>query len=49
VPCELDKEQFACDQEVLNKLNALATETEETPEPNTPMREQLNKIKFNKN
>ena len=49
VPCELDAEQFECDQEVLQKLNTLATEAEEKPEPNTPMWEQLNKIKFNKN
>lgn len=49
VPCELDEDQFECDQEVVDKLNTLATETEEKPEPNTPMWEQLNKIKFNKN
>lgn len=49
VPCELDKKQFECDQEVLSKLNTLASDSEEKPAPNTPMWEQLNKIKFNKN
>jgi uncharacterized metal-binding protein YceD (DUF177 family) len=49
VPCELDEKQFVCDQEVLSTLNKLATDAEENSEPNTPMWEQLNKIKFNKN
>lgn len=50
VPCELDKEEFVCDQAVLDKLNHLATETpKEEKEPTNPMWEQLNKIKFNKN
>jgi uncharacterized protein len=49
VPCELDEESFKCDYEVLDKLNDLATDPEEKPEPNNPIWEQLNKIKFNKN
>ena len=49
VPCELDEEKFICDYEVLNKLQGLAADTEEKKEPNNPMWEQLNKIKFNKN
>ncbi len=52
VPCELDKKKFACDMEVVNKLNSLISETEkqeEEQEPSNPMWEQLNKIKFNKN
>ncbi len=50
VPCELDEETFKCDYDVLNKLENLAPDTEEEKsDPNNPMWEQLNKIKFNKN
>lgn len=52
VPCEIDSEEFVCDKETLDKLNEVAAgqEKEETnEEPNNPMWEQLNKIKFNKN
>jgi uncharacterized metal-binding protein YceD (DUF177 family) len=50
VPCELDETSFKCDYEVLDKLNNLATDAEEEKqEPNNPIWEQLNKIKFNKN
>lgn len=49
VPCELDKTAFVCDTETLNKLNKLAIESEKEEEPNNPIWEQLNKIKFNKN
>jgi uncharacterized metal-binding protein YceD (DUF177 family) len=49
VPCELDEEAYICDYEVLNKLKDLANDSEEKKEPNNPMWEQLNKIKFNKN
>lgn len=50
VPCEIDSDEFECDQETLNKLEALATKIEKKEEePNNPMWEQLNKIKFNKN
>ena len=60
VPCELDdadnpdsyrdRESFKCDYETLDKLNKLATDSEEESESeNNPMWEQLNKIKFNKN
>lgn len=48
VPCEIDNTKFECDQEVLSKLNEHATDTSEpASEPNTPMWEQLKKIKFN--
>ena len=47
VPCEIDEEQFVCDQEVLAKLDEHAADTSENVEPNTPMWEQLKKIKFN--
>lgn len=50
VPCELDEEQFACDQEMLDKLEKLNPAPGEKEEPNNPMWEQLNKIKnFNQN
>lgn len=49
VPCELDEERFICDAETLNKLDNLAIESPKDEEPNNPMWEQLNKIKFNKN
>jgi len=49
VPCEIDKARFACDTEVLNKLENLAAEPEEEKQPNNPVWEQLSKIKFNKN
>ena len=49
VPCELDATRFQCDEDVLEKLDNLAVETDEEKEPNNPIWEQLNKIKFNKN
>jgi uncharacterized protein len=49
VPCELDAEIFRCDYDVLNKLEKLAVDTEEKPDPANPIWEKLNKIKFNKN
>jgi uncharacterized metal-binding protein YceD (DUF177 family) len=49
VPCELDEEKFVCDYEVLDKLKDVATDSDEKKEPNNPMWDQLNKIKFNKN
>lgn len=51
VPCELDEEKFDCDYDTLDKLNKIASEDpgKEDQEPNNPMWEQLNKIKFNKN
>lgn len=50
VPCELDKKKFKCDDDVLGKLDSLAADSEkDEEEPNNPMWEQLNKIKFNKN
>jgi uncharacterized metal-binding protein YceD (DUF177 family) len=47
VPCEIDAQQFVCDQELLSKLDEHASDTSEKVEPNTPMWEQLKKIKFN--
>jgi uncharacterized protein len=50
VPCELDKDEFECDKETLDKLNSLISDASEEEKLNTPMWEQLNKIKkFNKN
>ncbi len=49
VPCELDEESFKCDTEMLEKLAKLAAESSKDDEPNNPMWEQLNKLKFNKN
>ncbi|MDI1354110.1 MAG: DUF177 domain-containing protein [bacterium] len=49
VPCELDETRFRCDYDVLDKLTNLAAEPDEGEEPNNPIWEQLNKIKFNKN
>jgi uncharacterized protein len=51
VPCEIDSDEFECDQETIDKLDALATQVErkEEEEQNNPIWEQLNKIKFNKN
>jgi uncharacterized metal-binding protein YceD (DUF177 family) len=50
VPCEIDSEEFICDQETLNKLEDLSSGPEtKDEEQNNPLWEQLNKIKFNKN
>jgi uncharacterized metal-binding protein YceD (DUF177 family) len=51
VSCELDETSFKCDYEMLNKLDALASEPDENTgdEAGNPIWEQLNKIKFNKN
>lgn len=49
VPCEIDEESFQCDTEMLDKLNNLASRSENESEPENPLWEQLNKIKFNKN
>lgn len=50
VPCELDEEKFKCDYETLNRLKDMEADPEEEgPQPNNPLWEQLNKIKFNKN
>ena len=49
VPCEIDKVQFQCDKQVLEKLNNLAAHPDEEKAADNPMWEQLNKIKFNKN
>lgn len=51
VPCELDEEEFRCDEEMLEQLeNTLSSEPEKSEEPNNPVWEQLNKIKkFNQN
>lgn len=51
VPCEIDADQFDCDQEMLDKLNEINSASDEEIEPNNnPMWEQLKKIKkFNQN
>jgi uncharacterized protein len=53
VPCELDEAQFPCDYDMLAKLEELAAPEEkektEEDEPNNPIWEKLNKIKYNKN
>jgi uncharacterized protein len=51
VPCELDAKMYACDNEMLAKINLLATDKEtNNEEPTNPLWEQLNKIKkFNQN
>lgn len=49
VPCELDETSFKCDYDMLDKLNAHATDPEDGASPDNPIWEQLNKIKFNKN
>ena len=50
VPCELTGDTSVCDQEMLDQLDNIGAAPEEEKEPNTPMWEQLNKIKkFNQN
>ncbi len=54
VPCELDEETFKCDYQMLDKLNELAASGEDDSEessddPENPIWEKLNKIKYNKN
>jgi uncharacterized protein len=50
VPCELDEDVFRCDFAVLDKLNEHAVEEYEADtDPDNPIWEKLNKIKFNKN
>ncbi len=51
VPCELDEEEFICDNETKDKLEGLASDSNEEEEnKNNPMWEQLNKLKkINKN
>jgi uncharacterized protein len=51
VPCELDEEQYPCDYETLAKLEQLALkeEKQEEEQPDNPIWEKLNKIKYNKN
>jgi uncharacterized metal-binding protein YceD (DUF177 family) len=48
VPCEIDKEQFECDYETLEKLESISSETEKKDsETVNPMWEQLKKLKKN--
>ncbi len=50
VPCEIDEEQFICDEETLKKLKSISSDSEKKEEPINPMWEQLNKLKkHNKN
>lgn len=53
VPCELDEQKYVCDYETLARLEQLAAPPEdakeEQNEPENPIWEKLNKIKYNKN
>lgn len=50
VPCEITGDTSVCDQDMLDQLDNIGAAPEEEQEPNTPMREQLSKIKkFNQN
>lgn len=49
VPCEVDEQKYQCDYDVLDKLDNLSSGPAEDEKTGTPMWEQLNKIKFNKN
>lgn len=50
VPCEISGDPSVCDQDMLDQLDNIGAGPEEEKEPNTPMWEQLNKIKkFNQN
>lgn len=45
VPCEVDEEQFECDNEALEKLEKISSDSEKKEEPINPMWEQLSKLK----
>lgn len=45
VPCELDADAFACDKQMLSKLESLKTNAPQEEGPNNPLWEQLNKLK----
>jgi uncharacterized metal-binding protein YceD (DUF177 family) len=46
VPCEADSEAYECDEETLQKLNSISTDTEkEDSDMDNPMWEQLKKLK----
>jgi uncharacterized protein len=47
VPCEVDEEQFICDEETLEKLKSISSDSEKEDEPINPIWEQLNKLKKN--
>ena len=49
VPCELDEKKFICDYETLGKLEEHAAAEEQEGDPDNPIWEKLNKIKYNKN
>ncbi len=50
VPCELDADEFICDEVTLEKLNSISSDSKKEDEPINPMWEQLNKLKkHNKN
>jgi uncharacterized protein len=48
VPCEVNEELYECDYEMLDKLDEVSR-PEGEEEPDNPLWEQLNKIKYNKN
>ena len=47
VPCEIDEEQFICDEETLKKLENISSDSEKKKDPINPMWEQLKKLKQN--
>ena len=50
VPCELDENLFKCDEEMLEKLDALSSSSADEEEIKNPMWEKLSKLKkINKN
>lgn len=49
VPCEIDEEEYKCDEETLEKLNQISAGSEDNNEKTNPMWEQLSKLKKNNN
>lgn len=47
VPCELDEELYKCDNEALEKLDSISSDSVKEDEPINPMWEQLSKLKKN--
>ncbi len=47
VPCEIDEEQFICDEVTVEKLKSISSDSEKDNEPINPIWEQLNKLKKN--
>lgn len=49
VPCEIDEEEYKCDEETLEKLKQISSGSEDNNEKTNPMWEQLSKLKKNNN